>query len=282
MKTYLDCLPCFMNQALRGGRIATGDEKKIKKLLGEVGMLIQKIPMDNTPPETGEIIYKKISEITGNYDPYKKIKEKNIKHAQFLYTGLKQEVKKSENRLLTAVRLAVAGNVIDLGVGKEFNIEKSINKILHQNFAVFDYDMFKRELKAAKEIIYIGDNSGEAVFDKILIEEIGKPVTFVVREIPVINDITIKEAKKIGIDKIAKIISSGTTAPGTILKLCNKEFIEKFKNADMIISKGQGNYEGLSGVNRSVFFLLIAKCPVIARNIGVKEDDIILKGINIK
>ena len=110
----------------------------------------------------------------------------------------------------------------------------------------------------------------------------GKPATFVVREIPVINDITLKEAKKIGIDKIAKIVSSGTTAPGTILPLCNKEFIKKFNNADMIISKGQGNYEGLSGVTRSIFFLLKAKCPVIAGNIGVEEDDIILKGINFK
>lgn len=282
MKTYLDCLPCFMNQALRAGRIATSDEKKIKRLLDEVGMLIKKIPMEQSPPETGEIIYQKISEITGNYDPYKRIKEKNIEHAQLLYPGLKKKVDESEDRLLTAIRLAVAGNVIDLGVNKEFNIEKDIAKILHQDFAVFDYDLFKQELKASKEILYIGDNSGEAVFDKILIEEMGKPATFVVREIPVINDITIKEAKKIGIDKIAKIVSSGTTAPGTILPLCNKEFIKKFNNADMIISKGQGNYEGLSGVTRSIFFLLKAKCTVIAGNIGVEEDDIVLKGINIK
>ncbi len=278
MKTYLDCLPCFMNQALRAGRIATDDEHKIKKLLDEVGKLIQQIPMENTPPETGALIYKKVSEITGNDDPYKEIKEKNIEHAMHLYSELKQKVLESDDRLLTTIRLAVAGNVIDLGVDKEFNIVEDVEIILHQEFAVFDYELFKQELKAAKEILYIGDNSGEAVFDKILIEELGKPVIFVVREIPVINDITFKEAEQIGIDKIAKVISSGTTAPGTILKRCNDDFLEKFKNADMIISKGQGNYEGLSGVNRSIFFLLKAKCPVIAGNIGVKENDIILKG----
>lgn len=278
MKTYLDCLPCFMNQALRAGRIATKDEHKIKQLLDEVGTLIQEIPMENTPPETGELIYKKVSEITGNYDPYKKIKTKNIEHALHLYPNLKQKVKESEDSLLTAIRLAVAGNVIDLGIDKEFDIVKDVEIILHQEFSVFDYELFKRELNKAKEILYIGDNSGEAVFDKILIEELGKPVTFVVREIPVINDITFKEAELIGIDKIAKVISSGTTAPGTILKNCNDDFLEKFKDADMIISKGQGNYEGLSGIDRSIFFLLKAKCPVIARNIGVKENDIILKG----
>ncbi len=270
-----------MNQALRAGRIATNDEHKIKKLLDEVGKLIQEIPMENTPPETGALIYKKVSEITGNDDPYKEIKEKNIEHALHLYPNLTQKVRESEDSLLTAIRLAVAGNVIDLGVDKEFNIVEDIEIILHQEFAVFDYELFKQELNKANEILYIGDNSGEAVFDKILIEELGKPVTFVVREIPVINDITFKEAKQIGIDKIAKVISSGTTAPGTILKSCNKEFLEKFKNADMIISKGQGNYEGLSGIDRSIFFLLKAKCPVIAGNIGVKENDIILKGKNV-
>jgi uncharacterized protein with ATP-grasp and redox domains len=155
---------------------------------------------------------------------------------------------------------------------------KDVEIILHQEFAVFDYELFKQELNKAKEILYIGDNAGEAVFDKILIKELGKPVTFVVREIPVINDITFKEAKQIGIDKIAKIISSGSTAPGTILKSCNDDFLEKFENADMIISKGQGNYEGLSGIKKPIFFLLKAKCPVIAKNIGVKENDIILKG----
>ena len=278
MKTYLDCLPCFMNQALRAGRIATNNEHKIKSLLNEVGMLIQKIPMENTPPETGALIYKMVSEITGNLDPYKKIKEENIEHALHLYPNLKQKVKESEDSLLTAIRLAVAGNVIDLGVDKEFNLVEDIETISHQEFAIFDYELFKQELNKAKEILYIGDNSGEAVFDKILIEELGKPVTFVVREIPVINDITFKEANFIGIDKIAKVISSGTTAPGTILKSCNNNFLEKFRNADMIISKGQGNYEGLSGVNRSIFFLLKAKCPVIARNLDVKENDIILKG----
>lgn len=281
MKTYLDCIPCFMNQALRAGRMATDDEKQIKKLLDEVGNLIQNIPMENTPAETGALVQKLIEEITGNSDPYEKVKLKNIKHAQQLYPSLKQRVKESKDPLLTAIRLAIAGNVIDLGVPKAFDIEKDVETILKQDFAIFDYEQFKQELKAAKEILYLGDNSGEAVFDKILIEELGKPVVFAVREIPVINDITFKEVKIIGLEKVAKVISSGTIAPGTILEYCNDDFLERFKNADMIISKGQGNYEGLSSIDRSIFYLLKAKCPVIARHIKVEENDIILKGNNI-
>ena len=281
MKTYLDCLPCFLQQTLRAGRIATDDEKILKRLLDDVGMMIKDIPLDNTPPETGMLIYQKISQITGNRDPYKKIKKNNIEKALSLYPELKEKVSNADDRLLVAIRFAIAGNVIDLGVNKEFDIVNEIEKILTQDFAVFDYAKFKTALNNAENILYIGDNAGEAVFDKILIEELNKPVTYVVREIPVINDVTKAEAHFIGIDKVAKIVSSGTTAPGTILDLCDEKFIDMFNNADLIISKGQGNYEGLSGVDRSLFFLLKAKCKIIAKNIGVQENDIILKGINL-
>jgi len=279
MKTYLDCLPCFMNQALRAGRIATKDEKKIKALLDDVGCIIKDIPMDSTPPETGGLIYQKVREITGVEDPYKKIKESNITEALALYPRLKQIVKNSHNKLLTAIRIAIAGNVIDLGVDKEFNILEDVYKVLKQDFAIFDFEEFITQLDKAESILYLGDNAGESVFDKILIEEMGKPVTYVVRDIPVINDVTVEDAVSSGLDELTEIISSGTSAPGAILKLCNDDFLDRFNNADMIISKGQGNYEGLSNVNRSVFFLLIAKCHVIADDLKVKENDIVLKAI---
>ena len=280
MKTYLDCLPCFMSQALRAGRMATKDEKKIKELLNSVGCMIKDIPLDSTPPETGDLIYQKVREITGVDDPYKKIKESNINEALALYPKLKQVVNNSDNRLLTAIRIAIAGNVIDFGVRKEFNILEDVEKILCQEFAILDFEELSYQLNNAKSILYLGDNSGESVFDKILIQELGKPVTYVVREIPVINDVTFEDAISSGLDDVAEIISSGSSAPGTILNLCNDDFLYRFNNADMIISKGQGNYEGISNVDRSVFFLLKAKCNVIANNLDVKENDIVLKMTN--
>ena len=210
----------------------------------------------------------------------KKIKESNINEALALYPSLKQVINNSDNRLLTAIRIAIAGNVIDLGVGKEFNILEDMEKILIQEFAIFDFEEFKSQFEKAESILYLGDNAGESVFDKILIEELNKPVTYVVRDVPVINDVTFEDAISSGLDEVAEIISSGSSAPGTILNLCNDTFLDKFNNADMIISKGQGNYEGLSNVDRSVFFLLKAKCQVIAKNLGVKENDIVLKMIS--
>ncbi len=281
MKTYLECIPCFMQQAYRTARIATSDEKKIKEVLNVVGAMIKSIPMENTPPETGNIIYQKIREITEVHDPYKEIKKANINEALSLYPELKLLINKSKDRLLTAIRIAIAGNVIDLGVNKNFNIVDDLKTILKQDFAIFDYEAFKNQLNNAKSILYLGDNAGESVFDKILIEELGKPVTYAVRDIPVINDCVIEDAVASGLDKVAELISSGSTAPATILDLCNDQFLERFKNADLIISKGQGNYEGLSQVNRSVFFMLKAKCPIIANDLNVKENDIVLKSINL-
>ncbi len=270
-----------MQQAYRTARIATDDEKKIKEVLNVVGEMIKSIPMENTPPETGNIIYQKIREITGVQDTYKEIKNNNIKEALSLYPELKKYIENSDDRLLAAIRIAIAGNVIDLGVNKKFNIVDDLKTILKQNFAIFDYEDFKNQLNRAKSVLYLGDNAGESVFDKLLIEELGKPVTYAVRDIPVINDCVIDDAVASGLDKVATLISSGSTAPATILSLCNSDFLEKFENADLIISKGQGNYEGLSQVKRSIFFMLKAKCPVIANNLNVKENDIVLKSINI-
>ena len=281
MKTFLDCLPCMMDQTLRAGRIATNDERIIKKLLDTVGAMIKDIPLENTPPETGEIIYRKVREITGVTDPYKEVKKANIEEALSLYPELKKIVEESENSLLTAIRIAIAGNVIDLGVNKKFNLVEDVRKILKQDFAILDFEKFEKQLKITDSVLYLGDNAGESVFDKILIEELNKPVTYVVREIPVINDVTEEDAIASGINEVAEIISSGTTAPAVILSLCNKNFLERFNNSKMIISKGQGNYEGLSDVRQPVFFLLKAKCFVIANDLNVEENDIVLKGINM-
>ena len=281
MRTYLDCFPCFLNQALRAGRMATNDEKKIKKLLDEVGMMLGNIALESTPPAIGRLIYKKITEITGNPDPYREIKSANTKEALSLYPSLKSRVEKSNDRLLAAIRIAIAGNVIDFGVDRDFDLENEIEEVFGKDFAVFDYAEFKKRLYDAREILYIGDNAGECVFDKILIEEMQKPVIYAVRDAPVINDATYEDALQAGIDKVAVILSSGADGPGAILETCSSEFKKVYKNTEFIISKGQGNYEALSNERRPIFFLLKAKCFVIANDIGVDEGDIVLKGINI-
>jgi uncharacterized protein with ATP-grasp and redox domains len=277
MKTYLECIPCFVKQALFAARAAVDDETKIKEVLDRIGTLISEIPLHHSPPETSREIYRTVREVTGVNDPFANLKAESIKKAIALYPSLKQMVAVSANPLETAVRLAIAGNVIDFGANPDFELEQDIQTILQNKPVVNHYEAFKESLASAQNVLYVADNAGETVFDKILIEVMATPVVYVVREGPIINDATLEDAIKSGIDQVAKIVSSGWDGPGVSLKNCSEEFLDHYKEADLIISKGQGNYETLSAEERPIFFLLKAKCPVIAGNLGVKEGDTVIK-----
>jgi len=281
MKTYLDCIPCFFKQALFAARAAVDDEAKIKEVLDRVGMLVAEIPLDSPPPETGRLVYRTVRQITGVDDPFRHLKEENLKKALDLYPALKQMVESADNPLQTAVRLAIAGNVIDFGANPRFVLEQDIEETVQREPAINHYKMFEEAVRCARDILYLGDNAGETVFDRILIETMGRPVTYAVRDRPVINDATMEDAIASGLDKVAVVVSSGCDAPGTILARCSPEFRDHFKKADLIISKGQGNYESLSGEQRPVFYLLKVKCPVIAKEIGVKEGDTVIKSTSM-
>jgi uncharacterized protein with ATP-grasp and redox domains len=253
MKAYAECYPCFFNQVLKTVRLVTSDEKKVWESLIAVSSFLPRVSFDVPPPAISRDVYRIISEITGVKDPYLE-----------------------DDRLKAAVRMAIAGNMIDFGVDLEFDFKLDVDKILSQELAVDDYPDFQRELKTAQSVLYLGDNAGETVFDRILIEEIGKPTVYAVRERPVINDLVYADAVAAGIDKVANIVSSGCDSPGTIVDLCSEEFLELLNTSDLVISKGQGNYEGLSDVQIPIFFLLKTKCGVIARHIGIPLGSVIL------
>ena len=293
MKTYLDCIPCFFRQALDMARITGVDEATQKKVLNEVSKLIPDFPLDASPPKMGREIYRIVKGITGKEDPYKEIKKRSNNLALSLYPRLKEKIESSDDKLLAAVELAIAGNVIDYGVKNSLDIDKEIEKILAKDFAGyrkgskcnFDYQEFKDALNKAGSVLYLGDNAGEIVFDKLLIEELIKissdiKIVYVVRDKPVINDVLIEDAVSCGLDRIVDVISSGCDAPGTILDLCSKDFLELYKNAELVISKGQGNFETLADGNREIFFLFKVKCPVIADHAGFNMGDIVLKKIS--
>jgi len=277
MRTYLDCIPCFFAQALKAARIAGADENMQKKILDGVSKLVPEFPLDSTPPEMGMIVYQLVNKLTGNEDPFREIKKSSNQLILNLYPKLEMMVENSKDRVLTAMRLATAGNIIDYGAPTSFEIEEEVTNCLKSNFAVFDYSEFKQALDNTESILYLGDNAGEIVFDKLLIEELEKNIIYVVRDKPIINDALIEDAHDCGLDKIAKVISNGSDAPGTALNLCSREFLEIYHKAPLIISKGQGNFETLSEEKAPIFFLLKVKCPVIAKDIGCKVNDLILK-----
>jgi len=289
MKTYLDCIPCFFKQALEAARMAGADKKTQKRILNELARILPKFPLASSPPEMGKIIYGLAKTISKKDDPYLRIKQKSNKLALNIYDKLKKKVDYSRDRLLMSVELAIAGNIIDYGAKNSLNVDEELTSILREENktikkerkTIFDYESFGRVLSGAKTVLYLADNAGETVFDRILIEEIrrvdkDKNIIYAVKEKPVINDALIEDAIASGIDKVAQVISSGSDAPGIILSLCSKNFLRLYKKADMVIAKGQGNFEGLSATRREIFFLFMAKCPVIAQDVGCKLRDIIL------
>jgi uncharacterized protein with ATP-grasp and redox domains len=201
-----------------------------------------------------------------------------------MYPNLKKQVFQSDNPFDTALRLAIAGNIIDFATGDNFDIQATIEKVLHSDFAIDHSAELKQALSKAKKVLYLGDNSGEIVFDKIFVENIMHPnLYYAVRGAPVINDATMDDAKYVGMDTVADVISNGYDAPSTIVEHCSTEFKEVFNRADVIISKGQGNLEGLWDItDKKIYFLLMVKCDVIADALKVKKGDFVVKKNNIK
>ena len=281
MRIYLDCYPCFLGQALQAGRFATGDEETLKRVLDAAADVIPKIPKDASPPEIGGIIHRIVREMTGDDDPYRAVKAENLAEAKRHYAAMKGHVRAAPDPLAYAARLAIVGNIIDYALVRDFDIENEIFSLAGKSLEIDDMPRLRTALETASSVLYLGDNVGETVFDKVFIEELGVPVTYAVRGRPVLNDVTADDAAASGLDEAARILSSGSAAPGTPLDECSEEFLEIFRTADVVISKGQGNYESLSGTERPVFFLLRAKCPVVAGDLNVPEGALILKGMNL-
>jgi uncharacterized protein with ATP-grasp and redox domains len=281
MQIYLDCIACFVRQALDAARLATDDEQIHEKVVREVLRLAAELDVSHSPPAIGQQIHRLIRELAGCDDPYRQIKKHFNNLALKLYPELRKQILSSNNRLETAIRLAIAGNIIDCGVNGSLN-ESDINKAISESLIV-DFDSrqiqsFQEAIKQAEEILYLADNAGEIVFDRLLIEQLPyEKVTVVVKGEPVINDATRKDAMAAGLPRIVEVIDNGSDGPGTILESCSQSFRYRFDKADLVIAKGQGNYETLSDIDKNIFFILKAKCPVIARDLSCEVGQMILR-----
>jgi len=281
MQIYLDCIPCFVRQALDAARLITDDERIHEQVVREVLRLAADLDMSQSPPAIGQQIHRLIRELIGDDDPYRELKQRYNHLALRMCDELREHVRTSVNPLETAVKLAIAGNIIDLGVKtsiKESEIEKIINDSLTADFDGRQIEEFRNAVNQAEKILYLADNAGEIVFDRLLIEQLpAEKITLVVKGKPVINDATMEDAEFAGLTEIVEVIDNGSDAPGTILESCSQDFRNRFENADLIIAKGQGNYETLSDLDKSIFFVLKAKCPVIARHLDCEIGEMILR-----
>jgi uncharacterized protein with ATP-grasp and redox domains len=280
MKIGLECIPCFVRQAFEAVSLVTNDQKIRERILKQVLARLSNESFDNTPPFIGRDIHRIVKLLSGNSDPYLEIKKDSNALALKLMPSLKELIKSSANPFETALRLAIAGNIIDCGQGDYLNekkIQNTVSQCLDQPVRKDTINELKEEIEKASNILYIGDNAGEIFFDRLFIEELqGRPITFVVRGAPTINDALKDDARMAGLDSFVEVVDNGSDVPGTILEECSEEFKRLFFEADLVIAKGQGNYETLSDEKKKIFFLLKVKCPLIAQHIGCQEGEMVI------
>lgn len=234
---------------------------------------------DSYSPEITSNILKKLMRESDVSDPYEKEKKDSNREMLERYDEFKQMITNSENPFDTALRLSIAGNIIDFGPDHKFDIHETIAKVMSSDFAVNDSEQLQDAIKNAKTILYLGDNCGEVVLDKLFLETINHPnVVFAVRNSAVLNDVTLKEATEVGIPQVARLISNGDDTPSTLLHRVSPEFKAVYDSADLIISKGMGNFEGLMNEkDPRLFYLLMIKCHVIGQKLGVQKGEFVVK-----
>ena len=229
-------------------------------------------------PECARDIQNLYRSVLNDPDPFKEVKRISNDTVLEMYGDLEKRIRSSDNPFLTALKLAIAGNIIDFAVHDHCDIPGTIERVLRSDFAVDHTGHLIEALRIAKKVLYIGDNAGEIVFDKLLVTEMSHPgLTYAVRGAPAINDATMEDAEYVGMTGLTRVISSGYDAPTTIVSKSGDVFRRCYEEADVIISKGQGNLEGLIGeYDRRIFFLLMVKCDVIAEYLGVERGSYVV------
>lgn len=281
MRAQLECFTCNIRQAQEAAEIAGASFDLLWSVSQKVCALYAHADPQWTPAYMTTLAHQIAKEATGVEDIYYHFKRHYNRMALELYPKLKEFVASGEDRLERAVLVAIAGNIIDLGVYREVDAESVLAQVAGVQWGRYDFPAFCADVARARNIVYVGDNAGEIVFDRILLEEIKtlgeKEVVFVVKGGPISNDALLEDAHEAGLDAVAHLLTTGQAETGVDLVKAPFELREAWKKADLIISKGQGNFETLSGRGENIYFLLKAKCIPVARAFGVPQGALILK-----
>ncbi|MBN2168890.1 MAG: DUF89 family protein [Actinobacteria bacterium] len=268
MKFLPDCYSCVMRQASSAAKLVSDDRSFQDECMRETAGILSRDNREMTPPAIGELMYHRICEISGNQDPFKRQKEKQNDAASKLLPWLRETVNAASDPLLMAVRIAIAGNVVDPGAHESFDLESTVMEAVVSKLNLDAYPLFRRNIENAHTILHIADNCGEIVFDRVLVETIlsllDVRIVVAVRDVPIINDATMKDAAEVGMTNLCRVISSGSRMPGTSLSRTTPEFQELFRNSDLVISKGQGNWETLEDCDRDLYFMFQVKCQPVS------------------
>ncbi len=283
-----DCIGCMYKAALAGIRSLTTDERLTREIITD----IQRIPgitppaWNLTSPEVFEPVLGLISRCFDTPDPFRSMKDKQNEKGIELLPWLKNLVKESDDPLSTAANLSIIGNSLDLmWSGGSIEVEPLIRKKLEQRLSREYLLLLENRLKESRTVVVLGDNCGEIVFDKVFLETIrtmcDPEIFYVVRNVPALNDATLEDARGVGLEEVAEVIGNGTDGPipGTVLARCSQQVRDLMEKADLIISKGGGNFDSLeeeTSLHDKIIFMLMSKCVPYCTYFGTETFDPIL------
>lgn len=285
MRLSMECVPCLVNQAIRIARLHLPGEEEQRRLVKKVIASLANLDDDASAPYAAHLTQRILKEALQNPDPYQQAKQYYNEEMLKLEDDFSRLVEESSDRLYTALKLAAAGNYIDFGPGYDLsrkNILQALHQTLERDFAPDVFDSLNQTLANSQTLLYLGDNTGEIVFDKVFIRIIKEyypklEIYFATRGQAVLNDVTEADAYAVGMDAYARIINNGTDIPGTVLEHCSDGFRKIFDMADIIIAKGLGNFESLYGnAPGKIYYIFLCKCKLFMERFGAGQNDIIL------
>lgn len=278
-----DCIACIINQSVKVADAIEANDTLRHNLLSHVEKLSKDFSLQQNPPQIAAYVYKDMAKIAQKNDLYEEVKKSSTQKALSFLPLLQNKLLHSQNILETATKIAVAGNVIDLAAKVMFDLEEELAKIFDTQFADNDIEKLDKLLVKAKKVVVLGDNVGEHIFDYLYVQTLQKlypNITFYyfVRTLPIINDVTLKEAHEAKFDKLCEVVDSGVDTPGFDYERASENAKKLFDEADLVLSKGMGNYECLSPSHKkNICFLLKVKCGVVANSLGRELGDIVCK-----
>jgi len=275
------CVTCIFSQSLRVCEKLQVDNETTKKILDSVAGMIPEWSFDETPPQVAARVYPKIAKLLQTDDIYYDFKREATERAKAFIPFVEEMIDKHNDKFHASLKAAVAGNVIDLAAMEQFDLQEEVEKVFDSPFEIDDSEELRNILQNSKNLLVVGDNAGEHLFDKVMMKCLkdmfpNLHIFYAVRGKPIINDVTIEEAVAAGIDEVAEIVDSGVDTPGLDLNRASSKMLSVYEQADVVLAKGMGNYESLNGVStRPTFFLLKVKCSVVAASLGRNVGDII-------
>ena len=274
MKTYCDCIPCFVRQALQAARFAGADAATEERVLRAALRALEQMDWNGSPMVMARVVHGIVRRETGREDPYREQKQRDNRCALDWYAALAKTALDGHPPVETALRLAIAGNMIDYGANASVDVASDLDRILAAPLAVSDEADLLRALGGARTLAYLADNAGEIVFDRLLLEAVhreygAKACLFVTRREAFLNDALFADVEAAGLTRLPGLEAASLPPlpPTALVEPADIALWQRIRAADVIISKGQGNYERFSGEDR-IYFLLVVKCPVIARDLA--------------